>query len=85
MLYQTSSGLVKTGPRQTDRKADAVVIKSSDLNRIREIATTNERQLEIERQKRMQSEFQDRIIKSKERKEKMLILEEERKKRAYRL
>mmetsp|Transcript_32711 Transcript_32711/g.97180 ORF Transcript_32711/g.97180 Transcript_32711/m.97180 type:complete len:526 (-) Transcript_32711:253-1830(-) len=61
---------------------DAVIIGASDLNRIRENAKLMTREEEMEQKQRQEEAYNERMHKSQARKEKILALEEERKRNA---
>lgn len=63
-------------------KADAVVIPASELNRLRENATLMTKEEELEHKRRQEEAYEERMEKSMARKEKIRVMEEERKKNA---
>merc|ERR1719420_1930994 len=63
-------------------KNDAVVIPASELNRLKDNATLLTKEEEMERKARAAQAYEERMKKSEDRTEKMMQMEEERKKNA---
>jgi len=69
-------------PKANGDKGDAVVIPASELNRLRDNATLLSKAEQDEIKKRAEEAYNERMKRSQVRKEKMLQMEEERKKNA---
>jgi len=72
----------RSNPNAGGGKGDAVVIPASELNRLRENATLMSKAEQDELKKRAEESYNERMKRSQARKEKMLQMEEERKKNA---
>eukprot|EP00747_Dinoflagellata_sp_TGD_P162038 gnl/TRDRNA2_/TRDRNA2_179192_c0_seq1.p1 gnl/TRDRNA2_/TRDRNA2_179192_c0~~gnl/TRDRNA2_/TRDRNA2_179192_c0_seq1.p1 ORF type:complete len:519 (+),score=219.78 gnl/TRDRNA2_/TRDRNA2_179192_c0_seq1:105-1661(+) len=70
------------GAKGKESKSDAIVIPASELNRLRDNATMLTKEEELAIKRRQEAVYAERMAKSQARKEKMMQMEEERKKNA---